>query len=31
MHEKPGHALQDEVSRVFKKELEKFYGLDEKN
>ena len=27
MHEKPGHALQDEVSRVFKEELEKFYGF----
>ena len=31
MHDKPGHALQDEVSRVFKKELERFYGLDKKD
>lgn len=29
MHDKPGHAIQDEVSRVFEKELEKFYGLNE--
>jgi hypothetical protein len=28
-HRKPGHALQDEVSRVILKELTKFYGLDE--
>lgn len=27
-HSKPGHALQDEVSRVLYEELTKFYGLD---
>jgi len=27
-HDKPGHALQDEVSRVLSHQLSKFYGLD---